>query len=336
MGKATIASDSSTVWQLLALPDDQLEGVDLVVANLAVARGLPALADLDVPRYRQTVDDWTTQFAANLPDWEQRFRQAPERFKNDVRFFRVGQLAGFLGHVAGIRYIEEQREATSVRYTDPSDLFLNGVIDTRRGTCGNMAALHVAVARRLGWPVSLACAAGHFISRYDDGEVVHNIEMSRVEGGTYASDPDEVYVEKFKLPRVAVECGSDLRRLTMREMIGTFLALRGRHRIDVGLRVEADGDYALSRVVFPTYRRAYIAAMVPALRRGATLFAPGEVGHPDSLFEDLAPTCSPQIYGQHRGNGTALGRTVTTLTVPTLHVMSLPASRRLTTGQLTP
>ena len=330
MGKAMNVADSSTVWQLLALPDEQLERVDLVVANLAVARDIPSLADLDVARYRRTVDDWTKQFADDLPGWEQRFRRAPERFKNDVRFFRVGQLAGFLGHVAGIQYIEDQRQATSVRYTDPADLFLNGIIDTRRGTCGNMAALHVAIARRLGWPVSLACVAGHFISRYDDGEVVHNIEMSRVEQGTFASDPDDFYVGKFKLPRIAVECGSDLRRLTMREMIGAFLALRGRHRIDVGLRVEADGDYALSRAVFPTYRRAYIAAMVPALRRGATLFDPGEVGHPDSLFEDLAPTCSPHVYELRRDGDAALGRTVTTPTVPTLHVMSLPrhADRR--------
>lgn len=322
MGKSLTVADESTVWQLLALSDEQLEGADLVVVNLAVARGIPSLANLDVARYRRTGDDWSKQFAADLPGWEQMFRRAPERFKNDVRFFRVGQLAGFLGHVAGIKYIEDQRKATTVRYTNPADLFLNGVIDTRRGTCGNMAALHVAIARRLGWPVSLACVAGHFVSRYDDGEVVHNIEMSRVEQGTYASDPDAVYVEKFKLPKRAVECGSDLRRLTMREMIGAFLSLRGRHRIDIGLRLEADADYSLSRAIFPNYRRAYVAAMNPVLRRGATLFDPGEVGHPDSLFEDLAPTWLPHVYRRY-GSPADLGIVAAPQTVPTLHLISL-------------
>ena len=331
MGKALTIAEESTVWQLLALPDEQLERADLVVANLAVARGIPSLADLDVARYRRTVDDWTKQFAADLPSWEQMFRQAPDRFKNDVRFFRVGQLAGYLGHVADIRYIEDQRKATSVRYTNPADLFLNGIIDTRRGTCGNMAALHVAIARRLGWPVSLACVAGHFISRYDDGEVVHNIEMSRVVGGTYASDPDAVYVEKFKLPKVAVECGSDLRRLTMREMIGTFLSLRGRHHTDVGLRLEADADYALSRAVFPNYRRAYVAAMDPALRRGATLFDRGELGHPDSLFEDLAPTWSPHVHRQYV-RPADLGLVTAPQAAPTLHIISLAVPHQQAAG----
>lgn len=331
MGKALHIVDSSTVWQLLALPDDQLERADLVVVNLAVARGIPSLSNLDVAHYRHIVDEWTKQFAAELPGWEQMFRREPERFRNDVRFFRVGQLAGFLGHVAGIQYIEVQRKLTEVRYTNPSDLFLNGIIDTRRGTCGNMAALHVAIARRLGWPVSLACVAGHFISRYDDGEIVHNIEMSRVEQGTYASDPDDDYIDKFKLPRRAIECGSDLRPLTMREMIGVFLSLRGRHRTDVGLRIEADQDYALSRSVFPTYRRAYIGAMEPALRRGATLFDRDEFGHPDSLFHDFAPTLSPHIYRQY-ARPSDLGIVMASPTVPTMHVISLSASRKQAAG----
>lgn len=321
MGKALHIPDSSTVWQLLALPDDQLERADLVVVNLAVARGIPSLAQLNVSHYCRIVDAWTQQVAAELPSWERMFEEAPERFKNDLRFFRVGQLAGFLGHVAGIRYIQEHRTAKTVRYTDPADLFLNGIIDTRRGTCGNMAALHVAVARRLGWPVSLACVAGHFISRYDDGAVVHNIEMSRVEDGTYASDPDEVYIEKFKLRKRAVECGSDLRALSMREMIGTFLSLRARHRIDVGLKMEADQDYALSRAIFPTYRHAYIGAMEPAIRRGATLFDKDELGHPDSLFHDFAPTLSPHIYRQY-------ARPVD----PAIHVISLRIPPRQAAG----
>jgi hypothetical protein len=151
-----------SVWQWLAFADDELERCDLVAANLAIARGVPALADLDVARYRRIVDEWTQQFAAQLPRMEQTFLKAPHKYKSDIRFFRAGMLAGFLGKEIGIRYIEEQKDATSVVYTNPSDLFLNGVIDTKRGTCGNMAALHVAMCRRMGWPVSLAAVKSHF------------------------------------------------------------------------------------------------------------------------------------------------------------------------------
>jgi hypothetical protein len=162
--------------------------------------------------------------------------------------FRVRMLQGFLGHHIGIRYIEEQKNAKGVAYTDPGDLFLNKLIDQKLGTCANMAALHVAISRRMGWPVSLACAKSHFISRFDDGQVVHNIEATSTHPGSFASDPDEQYVCRFSLPAKAVACGSDLRRLTMREMVGAFVSLRARHYRDTQQIEPADRDYALSRV----------------------------------------------------------------------------------------
>jgi hypothetical protein len=281
---AGIDVNAASVWQWLALPDEELERADLVAVNLAVARGVPSLAGLDVGRYRRLVGEWTGQFAAELPRMERAFRQAPQRYKDDIRFFRVGMLAGFLGGRVGIRYNEGQRRAGPVSYTNPSDLFLNGVIDTRRGTCGNMAALHVAMCRRMGWPVGLASVGPHFVSRFDDGEVTHNVELSSVKAGTFASDPDGFYIEKFRLPPRAVACGSDLRKLTAREMLAVFVALRARHFTDVGDLDRADADYALARAVFPRHRRSYIGAMVPMLRRGERLFERGELGHPDSLL----------------------------------------------------
>jgi hypothetical protein len=127
-----------------------------------------------------------------LPSAERVFRQTPQDWKNDVNFFRLGVLCGYLEHEAGIAYNEDQRTATAVYYTDPSDLFLNGVMDTRRGTCGNMAALHVAIGRRLGWPVSLACVRSHYICRYDDGQVTHNIEATQAGYGGLQVGPGRV------------------------------------------------------------------------------------------------------------------------------------------------
>jgi hypothetical protein len=157
-----------------------------------------------------------------------------------------------------------------------------------------MAALHVAISRRVGWPVSLAAAASHLISRYDDGIVAHNIELSSVSNGTFASDDDGFYMERFHLPARAVTCGSDLRRLTVREMIGVFIALRGRQFADAGHSDRADIDFALSRALFPQYRRGYIGSMVPMLRRGARLFDQGETGHPDSVFRDFGEMVGDQ------------------------------------------
>jgi hypothetical protein len=156
----------------------------------------------------------------------------------------------------------------------------------------------------MGWPVSLACAQSHFISRFDDGQVVHNIESSDTHAaGAFASDPDEAYVKRFDLPKKAIDCGSDLRRLTAREMLGTFVAARARHFQDSGDWERSDVDYSFSRVLFPKYRRTLIFAVVRAMRRGEELFNPDEVGHPKSLFPMIfGPKHHPATYSADLGD----------------------------------
>ena len=87
----------STVWQFIDLPDEELERADLVAMNIAVAKGVATLANLDASRYIKTVDEWTRQFAHWLPSAEAGFHRTPQKWKNDLRFFRVGMLQGFLG-----------------------------------------------------------------------------------------------------------------------------------------------------------------------------------------------------------------------------------------------
>jgi hypothetical protein len=123
-----------TIWKLLALDEPDLEQFDLVAANLTIARQIPALSELEIPRYVRIVEDWTRQFAQRLPDMERVFQQTPARWKSDIRFFRIGMLQGFLGHEIGLRYFEEQKHVTAVSYTDPSNLFINGLIDKKEGT----------------------------------------------------------------------------------------------------------------------------------------------------------------------------------------------------------
>jgi hypothetical protein len=126
--------------------------------------------------------------------------------------------------------------------------------------------------------------------------MIYNIEATSTHSGAFASDPDEEYVRRYSLPRKAIACGSDLRRLTMREMMGAFVSLRARHYRDTVQFEPADRDYALSRVLFPKYRSAYIASMIPTLTRGKWLFDPGELGHPNSLFADLAPMLTRDYF----------------------------------------
>jgi hypothetical protein len=248
--------------QLLACSDEELSRVDPLVMNLLVAKSIPSLANLDIPRYQRQADQWADEVRQRLPAAERVFWQTPWDWKNDVNFFRLGVLCGYLEHEAGIAYREDQRNGGPVFYTDPSDLFLNGVMDSRRGTCGNMAALHVAIGWRLGWPVSLACVGSHFICRYDDGQVTHNIEATQAGYGGFKSDPDDYLIRQYNLPSVAISSGSDLRAIKPREMLGVFIGLRGRHMRDTGKLEDAETDYLLARHLFPNNRRLYIDCMV--------------------------------------------------------------------------
>lgn len=225
--------------ELLALYNSALARIDPLIRNLLVAKSIPALAHLDIPSYQRRADEWAAAIRERLPAAERVFRHTPWEWKNDVNFFRLGVMCGFVEHELGIAYNDEQREAKQILYTNPSDLFVSGVMDTRRGTCGNMAALHVALGWRLGWPVSLACADSHFILRYDDGVVTYNIEATQAGYGGFKSDPDEYLMKQYRLPPLAITIGSDLRALTPREMVGMFVGLRGRHMRDTGCWQEA-------------------------------------------------------------------------------------------------
>ena len=316
---APAPSDGShrSVAQLIALSDAELERVDIVEMNIAVAREIPGLEKLDYAAYRKTVDGWSDQFRRWLPTTEHAFRQAPEKYKNDINFFRLGMLAQFLDQQVGVAYVEQQkadqkRGVKGVWYTNPGHLLLHGLIDTKRGTCGTMPALHVAVGRRLGWPVALACAKSHYVCRYDDGRVVYNIEATDTGRGGFAAGSDSDYMESEGISRKAVSCGSDLRKLTAREMLGVFVQARARHLADTNKPARAARDYALAHTLFPKSRKIYLGLTGNLVAAGERLFTPGEHGHPASLGAylvgryrtrntrrptNLAPTAHRSILG---------------------------------------
>jgi hypothetical protein len=274
------------------MTDRELAAVDPLAMNLVVAKGIPALDGLDIGHYQHVLNGCVLDFSQRcLPCWETAFHQSPDDFKNDIRYFRLGMVCQYLELEAGIEYKRDQRDVDRVLYTNPSDLFLNGLLDTRQGTCASMAALHVAFGWRLGWPVSLACVNSHYILRYDDGETTYNIEATQSGFGGFKSDPDAYLIRERHLPDIAIHSGSDLRALRPREVLGVFVGLRARHLQDVGkqalredLMLESEPDWLLARQLFPTNRAIYKHQMVISTMRGDALFESDEAGHPNSFI----------------------------------------------------
>ena len=150
-----------------------------------------------------------------------------------------------------------------------------------------MSSLHVAIGRKLGWPVSLASVHSHTVCRFDNGEVTHNLEATDTGRGGFAIGSDKEYAEKFDLSQRALDRSMELKSMTAREMLGYFISLRGRHYADIRQMGKADRDYALARSIIPNHRRTYMAAVQAAVGKGHWLFSPGEVGHPISLAQAI-------------------------------------------------
>ena len=239
---------------LAALPAERLALLDPLVLNLVVARGCPTLEKLDIGYYARRLDDWAGEVRQMLPEAEAEFHASPGDWKGDLAFFRLGLLCWFLDERLGIRYREDQRDLEAVVYTDPGDLFLHGLVETRQGTCATMPALHVALGWRLGWPVSLAVAGWHVLCRYDDGVRTHNIEATRTGQGGFHSHPDEDYRRRYAIAESDVQSGSDLTALDARRTLGLFVGFRARLWQDLHRFEQAARDYELALRLFPNSR----------------------------------------------------------------------------------
>lgn len=273
-----------TVEQLLSMSNEELGRIDPVVANLVVAKGIPSLGEIDIGHYVGMADQWAGEIQGYLPAADANFFRNPAVWRHDLQFARLALLAWYVDDVLGIDYREDKRNLRRVLYTDPTDLFLNGVMDTRRGTCGNMGLVYVVLGWRLGWPISLACVGPHFIGRYDDGKTAYNIEATAAKNGCgLCSPPDEYYFDEYQIPQRAVACGSDLRALAPHELLAVFLGARARHLENVNCFAEAERDYLLARYLFPRNRQLFINQNQVSVTNSMDLFEPEEKGHPIEL-----------------------------------------------------
>lgn len=284
-----------TAEQLVSLSDERLAEVDPLIVNLLIAKGIPSLEDLNLHRYQKQVNSWAYDFATRyLPYWETVYEREPEYYDHNHQLFQVGMIAQYLHHEIGITYHEDQKEAVSILYFNPADLFLNGVLDTLKGTCGNMAAMNVAIAWRMGWPVSLACVHSHFLVRHDDGENVFNVEATCIGAGGFCWTDDSTEVKLNNIVPLALESGSDLKALSPRERLGAFLGLRARHYRDLFfwnndreyLHI-AEREYLLARYLCPAHRYQSRWLDILSALTATEKFDPHEAGHPETCQQSL-------------------------------------------------
>lgn len=272
---------------LVAMSDAELAAMDPLVMNMVVAKALPELAGIDFAKYARVVDGWAERIAQGIAAGEADAARTSPAYRADPDLWRAGSMAIALASPqVGIGYTRD------VQMTNHSDLFVPGLIDTKRGTCSNMPVLYMAVAHRLRWPLKAVVAADHMWCRWDDGTKRFNLEATSTTSGggegSFSTPPDEAYRTDLNIPAKAVEVGSDMTTLTARQTLGVYLQQRAGHYRAVGKWAEAEEDLLLARVCFPESRDIFRNLLMMMDERGKSLYAPEEWARLSGWGEDPA------------------------------------------------
>jgi len=202
--------------RLLASSDPELERVDPLIMNLAVAQGLPEFANLDVDCYARQLDAWAGEIKHDTERHYYRFVEKPEDFKHSEIEYKISWLASDINAVFKIDYDLEDFDAAR-----PENLFLNGLVDRKVGTCVSMPLLYVALGWRLGYPIKLVAVPTHLFARWDDGVNRVNIEATGY-GGELS---DEEYAAEFFVSQRCRDRGAP-ESLTPRQMLAQMILAR--------------------------------------------------------------------------------------------------------------
>jgi len=231
-----------TVDALMALSDEAMNKVDPLIINLAVARSIPEFADLDVERYVRTLDEWAATIRFDTERHWYRFQNDPAAFNHSDAEYRICWLASDINAVFKIDYDLADFDAA-----DPTNLFLNGLIDRKLGTCVSMPMLYVALGWRLGYPIRLVSVPIHLFARWDDGETRINIEATGY-GGEMA---DEFYEREYLVSPRCKARGAEMASLTAREMLAMLLLSRAGYWARHGDHDRAVQDSLRANLLFP-------------------------------------------------------------------------------------
>jgi hypothetical protein len=238
-----IAKALPSLGELAMMPANDLAEHDIALLNLRCAEGLPGAEQLDIDECLKTISRWASRVEYETKRNLHRFVDNPANFENSEAYYRMMMLITVLQQDFGVRY--NPKRIREVDFTKSQDLFIHGMIDSDNGgTCVSMPVLYTAVARRLGYPVSLATAKEHVFCRWDGEGERFNIEATSQGMSSY----DDAYYMSWPKPmsQAEVDAGHYLKSLDAAESLATFLAARGHCLQDTGRLAEARVAYALA------------------------------------------------------------------------------------------
>ena len=229
-----------TLNDLLQVPPDQLEGVDLGVMNLLCAEGLSGSEGLDVQQCLDRLGAWSLRVEQETKRNLHHFLERPKEFKDSLPYYRLGMLGTVLAEDLQIQYSPEHEQQLLAKpvnqqsvedenrfFSSSADVFIHGLLGGKhRGTCASMPFLYAAIGRRLGYPVTIAARKYHLYIRYEGVNGEH-LNTEATENRGFATPTDEEYRNgQYPMTQEEIDGAGWLRPLSNKEILGICLLNR--------------------------------------------------------------------------------------------------------------
>ena len=198
-------SDNKMFQDLIQI-DEQL--LDIAETSLLIAK--EEYSEIKIRDYVECIDWYARMIKARIMENDE-----PETIVNTINEFLFDEL-GF----------------TYVQTGNLEDLYLNKVIDARKGNCIGLSILYLSIAERLKLPLFGVNVPEHIFIRYDDGEQRINIEMGH--SGMSLSDTFYVTHSIERFDKKSVDSGCFLMNLNKKEVISDVFLNRSKIRREGG------------------------------------------------------------------------------------------------------
>lgn len=220
--------DNGLFSELMETEDGQID-----IAKISLLIAMEETPGLKVDYYLDCIDWYVRMLKVRTSNIK-----APEKVISEINDFFFGEL-GFI----------------YVQTGNLEDLYLNSVIDRRKGNCVGISILYLAIAERMHLPFFGVNVPDHIFIRFDNGEKRTNIET----GHEGMSLPNSFYIisstERFG--RTCIENGCYLKNLSKKEVISNIFLNRSKIRRDKGNIREALNDSNKAILLNPKNPGAY-------------------------------------------------------------------------------
>lgn len=140
-----------------------------------------------------------------------------QKLKEDTRPENIVQILRTIIHDEGGYQYTDQVDEQGVPI-DPQELFLHGLLNTRKGYCMNLSLLYLIIGQKLELPLYGVALPNHFFVRYEHNGVRINIETT--ERGV--SFPDSFYQQRFMSS--AIKDPYFMENLDTRQTLGAYFS----------------------------------------------------------------------------------------------------------------